>query len=198
MMNSMDPSSAEFSDAASSPLMDPSPSEFGDAASSPLMDPSQDELNPAANSSPEASPLEASPLETSDADVDSAYISSSPTSGLSGSGSDISASDISSSDSSASDSSYSAVNSSDSSASNSLEPSPDFPLVGAAVRLRQRLPYLKTADPMPMLRPPDLIDAQEVGQVVAIKPLQQRAVRFRRGTFLLAAANLELAGSAES
>jgi hypothetical protein len=117
---------------------------------------------------------------------------------LSGSGSDISASDISSSDSSASDSSYSAANSSDSSASNSLESLPDFPLVGAAVRLRQRLPYLKTADPMPMLRPPDLIDAQEVGQVVAIKPLQQRAVRFRRGTFLLAAANLELAGSAEN
>jgi len=198
MMNSMDPSSAEFSDAASSPLMDPSPSEFGDAASSPLMDPSQDELNPAASSAPEASPLEARPLETSDADVDSAHSSSSPTSGLSGSGSDISASDISSSDSSASDSSYSAANSSDSSAFNSLEPSPDFPLVGAAVRLRQRLPYLKTADPMPMLRPPDLIDAQEVGQVVAIKPLQQRAVRFRRGTFLLAAANLELAGSAEN
>ena len=162
------------------------------------MDPSQDELNPAANSSPEASPLEASPLETSDADVYSAHSSSSPTSGLSGSGSDISASDSSSSDSSASDSSYSAANSSDSSAFNSLEPSPDFPLVGAAVRLRQRLPYLKTADPMPMLRPPDLIDAQEVGQVVAIKPLQQRAVRFRRGTFLLAAANLELAGSAEN
>ena len=147
------------------------------------MDPSQDELNPAASSAPEARPLE-----TSDADVDSAYISSSPISGLSGSGSDISSSD----------SSYSAVNSSDSSASNSLESLPDFPLVGAAVRLRQRLPYLKTADPMPMLRPPDLIDAQEVGQVVAIKPLQQRAVRFRRGTFLLAAANLELAGSAES
>ena len=167
------------------------------------MDPSQDELNPAASSAPEASPLEARPLETSDADVDSAHSSSSPTSGLSGSGSDISSSDFSSSDSSASDSSasdssYSAANSSDSSAFNSLEPSPDFPLVGAAVRLRQRLPYLKTADPMPMLRPPDLIDAQEVGQVVAIKPLQQRAVRFRRGTFLLAAANLELAGSAES
>jgi hypothetical protein len=157
------------------------------------MEPSQDELNPAANSAPEASPLE-----TSDADVDSAHTCSSPTSGLSGSGSDISASDFSSSDSSASDSSYSAANSSDSSAFNSLESLPDFPLVGAAVRLRQRLPYLKTADPMPMLRPPDLIDAQEVGQVVAIKPLQQRAVRFRRGTFLLAAANLELAGSAES
>jgi hypothetical protein len=162
------------------------------------MDSSQDELNPAANSSPEASPPEISPLETSDADVDSAHTSSSPTSGLSGSGSDISASDFSSSDSSSSDSSYSAANSSDSSAFNSLESSADFPLVGAAVRLRQRLPYLKTADPMPMLRPPDLIDAQEVGQVVAIKPLQQRAVRFRRGTFLLAAANLELAGSAES
>ena len=183
--------------------MDPSPSKLSSAATSPLMDSSQDELNPAASRAPEASPPEISPLETSDADVDSALISSSstsssPTSGLSGSGSDISASDSSSSDFSSSDSSYSAANSSDSSGFNSLEPSADFPLVGAAVRLRQRIPYLKTADPMPMLRPPDLIDTQEVGQVVAIKPLQQRAVRFRRGTFLLAAANLELAGSAES
>ena len=178
--------------------MDPSPSNLSSAATSPLMDSSQDELNPAASGAPEASPPEISPLETSDADVDSAHTSSSPTSGLSGSGSGISASDSSSSDFSSSDFSYSAANSSDSSAFNSLESSADFPLVGAAVRLRQRLPYLKTADPMPMLRPPDLIDAQEVGQVVAIKPLQQRAVRFRRGTFLLAAANLELAGSAES
>jgi hypothetical protein len=63
--------------------------------------------------------------------------------------------------------------------------------VGAAVRLQTRPAYLKTADPMPMLRPPDLVDAGEVGVVVALKPLDQRAVRFRRGTFLVAAADLE-------
>lgn len=63
--------------------------------------------------------------------------------------------------------------------------------VGAPVRLTTRPSYLKTADPMPMLRPPDLVDAGEVGLVVALRPLDRRAVRFRRGTFLLAAADLE-------
>lgn len=70
---------------------------------------------------------------------------------------------------------------------------PDPAAVGASVRLSGRPAYLKTADPMPMLRPPDLVDAGEVGLVVALRPLNQRAVRFRRGTFLLAAAELEAA-----
>ena len=67
---------------------------------------------------------------------------------------------------------------------------PAAPL-GASVRLSSRPSYLKTADPMPMLRPPDLVDAGEVGVVVALRPLEQRAVRFRRGTFLVAAGDLE-------
>ncbi len=66
------------------------------------------------------------------------------------------------------------------------ESSPVLP-VGTVVRLLQRPPYLKTADPMPMLRPPDLIGVDERGQVVEQRPLGQLAVRFRRGTFLLAA-----------
>jgi hypothetical protein len=57
--------------------------------------------------------------------------------------------------------------------------------LGTLVRLRQRPPYLKTADPMPMLRPPDLIGVEEQGQVVEQRALGQLAVRFRRGTFLL-------------
>jgi len=60
--------------------------------------------------------------------------------------------------------------------------------VGTVVRLLQRPSYLKTADPMPMLRPPDLIGVDEVGQVVEQRALGQLAVRFRRGTFLLDAA----------
>jgi hypothetical protein len=59
------------------------------------------------------------------------------------------------------------------------------------VRLRQRPSYLKTADPMPMLRPPDLIGVDEVGQVVEQRALNQLAVRFRRGTFLLDGEMLE-------
>lgn len=60
-----------------------------------------------------------------------------------------------------------------------------MPAVGDMVRLCRSRPYLKTADPMPMLRPPDLVDPQEAGRVVEIRPRGLLAVRFRRGTFLL-------------
>lgn len=62
--------------------------------------------------------------------------------------------------------------------------------VGTAVRLNGNLAYLKTADPMPMLRPPDLVDPGEIGQVVECRALGVVAVRFRRGTFLLDQARL--------
>ena len=64
--------------------------------------------------------------------------------------------------------------------------------VGATVRLVAAPTYLKTADPMPMLRPPDLVDAEELGQVVGLRALEQLAVRFRRGTFLLERSQLEV------
>ncbi|MBV2350745.1 DUF3148 domain-containing protein [Synechococcus sp. HK05] len=63
--------------------------------------------------------------------------------------------------------------------------------VGSRVRLREQPSFLKSADPMPMLRPPDLVDAQEEGEVVGLRALEQLAVRFRRGTFLLEARQLE-------
>ena len=63
--------------------------------------------------------------------------------------------------------------------------------IGDQMRLKQLLPYLKTADPMPMLRPSDLISPQEVGEVVALHPLNTVAVRFRRGTFLISLDQLE-------
>jgi len=77
--------------------------------------------------------------------------------------------------------------------SEALDPAPAAAAlaVGDRVRLLQAPTYLKTADAMPMLRPPDLVDAGEPGQVVALKPLGQLAVRFRRGTFLLEAGQLE-------
>jgi Protein of unknown function (DUF3148) len=77
--------------------------------------------------------------------------------------------------------------------SETLDPTPiAAPLaVGDRVRLLQAPAYLKTADAMPMLRPPDLVDAGESGQVVALKALGQVAVRFRRGTFLLEAQHLQ-------
>ena len=63
--------------------------------------------------------------------------------------------------------------------------------VGDRCRLITRQSYLKTADPMPMLRPPDLVQAGEVGEVVALHPLETIAVRFRRGASLLALDQLE-------
>lgn len=72
----------------------------------------------------------------------------------------------------------------------SLEPVAPAWAIGAAVCLQLSPRYLKTADPMPMLRPPDLVDLHEVGTVVAQRSMGQLAVRFRRGTFLLAAEDL--------
>ena len=80
----------------------------------------------------------------------------------------------------------------ESSPSTPKPPATAQPTVGDQVRLLQSPPYLKTADPMPMLRPPDLVDSGELGQVVALRALDQVAVRFRRGTFLLEARLLEI------
>ena len=73
----------------------------------------------------------------------------------------------------------------------SPEPAAQVMAIGMAVRLVQIPSYLKTADPMPMLRPPDLVDTTEQGQVVALRAGGLLAVRFRRGTFLMDAAQLE-------
>jgi hypothetical protein len=69
--------------------------------------------------------------------------------------------------------------------------------VGDRVCLLQSVPYLKTADPMPMLRPPDLVSTGEVGAVCEIRPRDQLAVRFRRGTFLLAVQDLRPASASD-
>jgi hypothetical protein len=72
------------------------------------------------------------------------------------------------------------------------EPAPRLEApIGTRVRLRGPVAYLKTADPMPMLRPPDLVDPEELGLVVERRAKDQLAVRFRRGTFLLTSAQLQ-------
>jgi hypothetical protein len=78
------------------------------------------------------------------------------------------------------------------------EPAESFRfVVGDRVCLLQSVPYLKTADPMPMLRPPDLVANGEVGAVSEIRPRDQLAVRFRRGTFLLSVRDLRLASGSD-
>ncbi len=67
---------------------------------------------------------------------------------------------------------------------------PPIPAIGTRVTLLHPLSYLKTAESRPMLRPPDLVDPGEIGQVIAHQALGQCAVRFRRGSFLIEARDL--------
>ena len=62
--------------------------------------------------------------------------------------------------------------------------------IGDMVFLKVSLPYLKTADPMPMLRPADLISSEEIGEIVGLEDIDLAKVRFRRGVFLIPLNNL--------
>ncbi len=63
--------------------------------------------------------------------------------------------------------------------------------IGDKVSLKVPLPYLKSSDPMPMLRPPDLVSLEEFGDVIAIKSFDVVEVRFRRGSFLIPTVHLQ-------
>ena len=53
------------------------------------------------------------------------------------------------------------------------------------VKLIMPVSYLKTSENMPMLRPPDLVAIDEVGEILAIKSPETVEVKFRRGCFLM-------------
>ena len=53
------------------------------------------------------------------------------------------------------------------------------------VKLIVPLPYLKTSENMPMLRPPDLVAIDEVGEIISIKSPSTVEIKFRRGSFLI-------------
>ena len=53
------------------------------------------------------------------------------------------------------------------------------------VKLIAPVSYLKTSDNMPMLRPPDLVAIDEVGEILSIKSPDTVEVKFRRGSFLI-------------
>ena len=53
------------------------------------------------------------------------------------------------------------------------------------VKLIVPLPYLKTSDNMPMLRPPDLVAIDEIGEILSIKSPETVEIKFRRGSFLI-------------
>jgi len=64
--------------------------------------------------------------------------------------------------------------------------------VGEKVSLQVPLPYLKTADSIPMLRPPDLVSFDEVGMIIGIRPNELLEVKFRRGNFLIPSERLKI------
>ena len=53
------------------------------------------------------------------------------------------------------------------------------------VKLIAPVSYLKTSDNMPMLRPPDLVAIEEIGEILSIKSPGIVEVKFRRGSFLI-------------
>ena len=53
------------------------------------------------------------------------------------------------------------------------------------VKLIAPVSYLKTSDNMPMLRPPDLVGIDEIGEIISIKSPDTVEVKFRRGSFLI-------------
>lgn len=57
--------------------------------------------------------------------------------------------------------------------------------IGEKVRVVALPPYVKTAEPMPMLRPPDIIRIGEEGIVIDRRPGGYWGVRFAKGAFLL-------------
>ena len=67
----------------------------------------------------------------------------------------------------------------------------NFP-AGSKIKVTQLPPYLKTADPMPMLRPADLIAVGDIGTVRDRRPGDYWAIKFERGSFLLEEKYFEL------
>ena len=63
--------------------------------------------------------------------------------------------------------------------------------INQKVKLIAPLPYLKTSENMPMLRPPDLVAIDEIGEVLSVKSLETVEVKFRRGKFIIDVDKLE-------
>ncbi len=63
--------------------------------------------------------------------------------------------------------------------------------VGDRVRVVAMPPYVKTAEPMPMLRPPNVIRLGEEGAVIDRRPGGYWGVRFSKGAFLMESQYIE-------
>ena len=63
--------------------------------------------------------------------------------------------------------------------------------INQKVKLIAPLPFLKTAENMPMLRPPELVAIDEIGEIISLKSPETVEVKFRRGNFLIDVNKLE-------
>jgi hypothetical protein len=63
--------------------------------------------------------------------------------------------------------------------------------VGDRVRVVALPPYIKTAEPMPMLRPPDVINLGDEGVVIDRRPGGYWGVRFAQAALLMDSQYLE-------
>ncbi len=59
------------------------------------------------------------------------------------------------------------------------------------VRVVALPPYVKTAEPMPILRPPNVIQLGEEGVVLERRPAGYWGVRFHKGAFLMESQYIE-------
>ena len=66
--------------------------------------------------------------------------------------------------------------------------------VGDRVRIVSLPKYLKTAEPMPMLRPPDILQVGDEGTILDRRPGGYWGVRFPGGSFLMESQYLERVG----
>ena len=65
--------------------------------------------------------------------------------------------------------------------------------IGQKVRVVAMPPYVKTAEPMPMLRPANVIAIGAQGVVIARRPGNYWGIRFEKGAFLLDSQYIEAA-----
>ncbi|MFZ4641455.1 MAG: regulatory protein SipA [Nodosilinea sp.] len=63
--------------------------------------------------------------------------------------------------------------------------------IGDRVKLIAAPPYLKTAEPMPMLRPGDTLQVGDQGTILEQRPGGYWSIKFERGSFLLDSEFLE-------
>ncbi len=63
--------------------------------------------------------------------------------------------------------------------------------IGQKVRLVVQPPYIKTAESMPILRPPNVVRLGEVGTILNRKAGNYWVVRFEKGAFLMDTQHIE-------